>query len=170
MKILVRTTVTKNANLAWTCEIDLLFLWIIQPTPHSHQEGKQFELRKWFWMMFVSTCGPDWNLGNPTMGLGWYATSGDSGPLYRQPQCVYVQVCWPEHVQYAISSISAVWQESVVPWKITDVSLNFTWTVAQLHVSQLGKPGSSLESPKEGAGLSISECTLKIRTETPTSV
>lgn len=44
------------------------------------------------------------------------------------------------------------------------MAIKFAWILTQLCVSQLGEPDSSLESSKEGAGLSVSECTFKIRT------
>lgn len=134
------------------------------PPPRSHQEGKQSELRKLFWTLFVSTRGPDWKLGKPVMELGWCTTAGESGPVYQHPLRVYIQLLWPEHVQYVISSVFAIWQETVVPWKVTDVAIKFAWILAQLRASQLREPDSSLESSKGGARLSISECTFKIRT------
>lgn len=174
VKILVWTTASKNAfRSMWTCVREVYFIsWTTFKSPSldnsvhpcSNQEGKQSELRKWFWTLFVSSHGPDWKLGNPHMQLSWYTTAGESGPLYWHLLCVYIQLLRPEHVQCIISSIFTIWQETVVPWKVTDVAIKLAWILAQLHASQLREPGFSLELSKGGVGLSTSGCTFKIRT------
>lgn len=104
------------------------------------------------------------------MELGWSTTAGESGPLYWNPVSMYVQLLWPKHVQRIISSVFAIWQETAVPWKVTDVAIKFAGIFAQLHASQLHAPDASLESREGGAGLCISQCTFKRKTWAPTSV
>lgn len=103
------------------------------------------------------------------MELGWSTTAGESGPLYWVPVSMHVQLLWPEHVQRIISSIFAIWQETAVPWKVTDVAIKFAERFAQLHASQLHAPDASLESCEGGAGLCIDQRTFKWKTRAPTS-
>lgn len=103
------------------------------------------------------------------MELGWSTTAGESGPLYWEPVSMHVQLLWPEHVQRIISSIFAIWQETAVPWKVTDVAIKFAERFAQLRASQLQAPDASLESREGGAGLCIGQRTFKWKTRAPTS-